>query len=208
MESNESEKLGPESAAILLMALGEEEAAEVLKFVDPDEVQAIGEAMNSMAPISQSDIAGTLNRFAVDVRDQSSLAIGGDQNFQRLLIRALGKERAASVLSRIERDGEPPGLDALRWMPAKSVATVLDNEHPQVIAAVLSCLPRTQAAEVLMLLAKEVRGDVMARITQLDNIHPEAMQEIDNIIVNRLAERPDTAISDVGGLEDPERRFH
>jgi len=198
-EAAEGEDNGAQTAAILLMALGEEEAAEVLQFVEPEEVQAIGEAMNAMSPVSQGDIAKALVRFAEDVRDQSSLGIGTSEYFKKMLIRALGKEKAGSVLSQLGREG-PPGIDALKWMPARSVAGVLADEHPQVIAAVFSCLPRAQAGEVVGLLPAPLRADVMGRVTKLETLHPAALRKLDEIIVERLKEAPDIEITDVGGI--------
>ncbi|MEM7258740.1 MAG: flagellar motor switch protein FliG, partial [Pseudomonadota bacterium] len=157
------EAAGPGLAAILLVALGESDAEKVLQHIEPEEVQSIGEAINSMPPISQTAIAGTLEKFAVDIKDQSSLGVGGGAFFQQLLVKALGREKAGSVLSRLDQHNKPVGVESLKWMPATAIAKIVASEHPQVTAAVLSCLQRSHAAEVLQLLPEDVQADVLLR---------------------------------------------
>lgn len=192
---------GPGLAAILLVALGESDAEGVLQYIEPEEVQMIGEAINSMPPISQTDIAGTLDKFVEDVQDQSSLGLGGGAMFQSLLVRALGREKAGSVLSRMDKEKQPAGLDSLKWMPARTVAKTIATEHPQVIAAVLSCLQRSHAGEVLQLLPEELWADVVLRVVELETIHPDALKELDEIITLSFKENPGNLITDVGGLQ-------
>lgn len=193
--------MGSDLAAILLFALGDSDAEGVLKYIEPDEVQKIGEAINRMPPISQTDIARTLNKFADDVLDQSALGLGGEAQFQDMLVRALGREKAGSVLSRMQRDNQPIGLDSLKWMPSRTVANIIAEEHPQVIAAALSCLQRSHAAEVLQLLPEELWADVVMRVVELDTIHPEALKELDEVITHGFQQNPGNLITDVGGLE-------
>jgi flagellar motor switch protein FliG len=191
---------GPGLAAILLVALGEQDAEQVLQYIEPEEVQSIGEAINAMPPISQTAIAGTLEKFAEDVQDQSSLGVGGGPFFQQLLVRALGREKAGSVLSRLDQHNKPVGVESLKWMPAKGIAKIVANEHPQVIAAVLSCLQRSHAGEVLQLLPEEIRADVVLRVVELDSLHPEALKELDEIITHSFNQDPGNLVTDVGGL--------
>ncbi len=190
---------GPEYAAILLMALGESDAEGVLKYIEPEEVQSIGEAVNGLPKISQSAIAGALDKFVEDVQDESSL--GGGQYFQDLLVRALGREKAGNVLAQIEQENRPIGLESLKWMSARSVAKIISNEHPQVIAAVLSVLQRSHAGEVLGFLPEDVRADVLVRVIELDSIHPEALEELDEIIAQSFQENPGHLLTDVGGIK-------
>jgi len=201
MEDNESAPIGPEGAAILLMALGESDASEVMRYIDPDEVQAIGEAINRMPPVSQADIGQALVRFVEDVKDKSSLGVGTGDYFQQMLIRSLGREKAGSVISRLAGDDEPASLDSLQWMSARTVAGFIAEEHPQVISAVLSCLRPTHAAETLKLLPEELHADIIYRITELESIHPEALQELDEIISRRFAENPGNLINNIGGVK-------
>lgn len=191
---------GPGLAAILLVALGDEDAEKVLQYIEPEEVQSIGEAINSMDPISQTSIAGTLEKFAEDIKDQSSLGVGGGAFFQQLLVRALGREKARSVLSRLDQHNKPVGVESLKWMPARAVVKIVADEHPQVIAAVLSCLQRSHAGEVLQLLPEDVRANVVLRIVELESLHPEALKELDEIITRSFEQDPGNMVTDVGGM--------
>lgn len=192
---------GAESAAILLMALGESDAQGIMQHIEPEEVKAIGEAINKMPNITQLDIAGVLEKFVGDVKNESSLAVGGGQYFKNLLISSLGREKAGSVLSSLDKEAKPPGLDSLKWMPARTVAKIVSTEHPQVIAAVLSCLPRSHAGEVLEFLPEEIRADVIVRVIELDTIHPDALKELDEIVTLKFQENPGNFLTEVGGLQ-------
>ncbi len=198
--ANADDPDGSDLAAILLFALGDADAEGVLQYIEPDEVQKIGEAINRMSPISQPDIANTLDKFAGDVRDQSALGLGGEAHFQNMLVRALGREKAGSVLSRMQRENQPIGLDSLKWMPSLTVANIIAEEHPQVIAAALSCLQRSHAGEVLQLLPEELWADVIKRVVELDTIHPDALKELDEVITHGFQQNPGNLIKDVGGL--------
>ncbi|OED37923.1 flagellar motor switch protein FliG [Chromatiales bacterium (ex Bugula neritina AB1)] len=200
-EENNIEQAGPQGAAILLMALGETDAAEVMRYIEPDEVQAIGEAINAMEPVSQSDIGRALVQFVEDVKDQSSLGVGPGDYFQNMLVRSLGHEKAGSMLARMSAEGQSANLDSLKWMSAGTVAGFIGEEHPQVIAAVLSCLRSGHAADVLALLPADLHADIMVRVTELDTIHPDALKELDEIISRRFQENPGNMISNIGGVK-------
>lgn len=201
-EANESPKVGPEGAAILLMALGESDASEVMRHIEPEEVQAIGEAINQMEPVSQSDIGSALLKFVEDVKEQSSMAVGTPEYFRKMMVQSLGREKAGSVIARIAGEQEQPAnLESLKWMSAGTVAGFIGDEHPQVIAAVLSCLRPTHAAEILALLPEDAHADIMVRITDLDTIHPDALVELDEIISRRFAENPGNVIKNIGGIK-------
>ncbi len=192
---------GPAHAAILLMALGEQEAADVLKHMEPREVQALGEAMAMLEGVTQDQISGILDRFIDSIKNESSLGLGTREYLKKTLTRALGRERAGSMLSQIQMDSGAQGLDALKWMHPRVVANLIRNEHPQIIAIVLSNLEREQAGQVLELLPKERHVDIMLRITKLDTIHPAALKELDEIITRRFEENPEAELTGVGGVK-------
>lgn len=192
---------GPAHAAILLMALGEQEAADVLKHMEPKEVQALGEAMATLEGVSQDQISGILDKFVGSIKNESSLSLGTRDYLKKTLTRALGREKAGSMLSQIQMDDDSRGLDALKWMNPRAVANLIRNEHPQIIAIVLSHLDREQAGLVLGLLPKEIHTDILLRVTRLDTIHPAALKELDEIIQRRFEENPEAELTGVGGVK-------
>jgi len=192
---------GPAHAAILLMALGEQEAAQILKHMEPAEVQVLGEAMTTLQGVTQDQISGTLDKFIGNIKNETSLSIGTRDYLKKTLTRALGREKAGSMLSQIQIESGPRGLEALKWMHPRAVANIIRHEHPQIIAIVLSHLGREQAGQVLDLLPDEIHTDIVIRISKLDTVHPAALQELDEIITRRFEENPETELTGVGGIK-------
>jgi flagellar motor switch protein FliG len=192
---------GPERAAILLMTLGEEKAAEILRHMDPGEVQALGSAMTSINTITQQHIRGVLDNFIDNLGNQSSLSIGTQDFLYKTLTGALGPEKANNMMSQVLIDNHPKGLETLKWMDTRSIANVVRNEHPQIIAIVLAHLARDKAGAVLDMLPEEVQTDVMVRVASLDTVHPAALEELDKIMQLRFEEEPDVVVAGIGGIE-------
>lgn len=188
-------------AAILLMALGEEEAAGVLKHMKPAEMQALGEAMGAINGVSQEQIGDTLDQFVNRVRNESSLGLESASYFKSTLTRALGEDRASSVLSRIEPPEDDHGLTSLKWMDARVVAKIIRSEHPQIIATVLSQLTRDQAGEVLDMLPESQRADVIMRIVKLDKLHPAALADLNEVIQELFEKNSSIELSGLGGVQ-------
>ena len=191
---------GSTQAAILLMALGEEEAATVLKHMKPEEVQAVGEAMAAINGVTQEQIGETLDEFINRVRNQSSLGIESAKYFKSTLTRALGKDKATSVLAGMEPMDDDSGLSSLQWMDPRVVAKIISKEHPQIIATVLSQLKSQQAGAVLDLLPDNIRPDIMLRIVKLDKIHPSALGDLNEIIQELFENNGTIEISGLGGV--------
>lgn len=171
-----------DQAAILLMSLGEAEAAEILKHLGAKEVQRLGAAMAKLENVSREQASTVVMNFVGALEEQTSLGVGSDDYVRRVLIGALGEERAGGVIDRILVGQSSKGLEALKWMDTKAVAEIVRNEHPQIIAIVLSYLDADQAAELLALLPERVRPDVLMRIATLDGIQPSALRELDEIM--------------------------
>src|SRR5436190_3997236 len=129
---------GVERAAILLLTLGESEAAEILKHLGAKDVQRLGRSMAELSNVSRDEVRGVLGDFTTALESQTSVGVGGDEFVRRVLINALGEEKAASLMDRISLGGQRKGLDALKWMDAKAVADLVRTEHPQIVAIVLS----------------------------------------------------------------------
>lgn len=191
---------GSTQAAILLMALGEEEAATVLKHMKPDEVQSVGEAMAAISGVTQEQIGETLDQFINRVRNESSLGLESAKYFKSTLTRALGKDKATSVLASMEPMDDDSGLSSLQWMDPRVVAKIISKEHPQIIATVLSQLKSEQAGAVLDLLPDEIRADIMMRIVKLDKIHPAALGDLNEIIQELFENNATIEISGLGGV--------
>jgi flagellar motor switch protein FliG len=178
---------GTERAAILLLSLGEQEAAEVMKHMGAKDVQRIGAAMTQLQNISRKEVTEVLGEFTTTVENQTSLGVGIDDYLRKVLIGALGEDKAAGVIDRILFGRSSKGLEALKWMDARAVAELVRQEHPQIISIVLAYLDPDQSAEVLSQFPEWLRADVVMRIATLDGIQPHALHELDEVIEKQFA---------------------
>jgi len=163
---------GVQRAAVLLLSLGESDAAEVLRHMDPKEVQKIGIAMATMTGISREQVERVMDDFNAELGSKTSLGVGADDYIRNVLIQALGADKASGLIDRILLGRNTTGLDTLKWMDARAVADLVRNEHPQIIAIVMAHLDSDQAADALKNLPERVRADVLLRIATLDGIRP------------------------------------
>jgi len=201
-ENGQSENLsGVQRAAVLLMTLGTDEASEVLKHMNPKEVQAIGSAMAQMSNINKTMVNHVMDDFMGAVGNQTSLGIGSEDYIRSMLVGALGEDKAGNMIDRILLGSGSSGLEALKWMDGRSVAEVIRLEHPQIIAIVLSYLDSDQAAEVLALLPERARPDILMRVAYLDGIAPAALQELDKIMEKQFEGNANVAQSSLGGVK-------
>lgn len=174
-------------AAVLMLALGQNEAAEVMKHLGPREVHKLGEAMSSMSAIAHDEIAGVLNDFTKITEQHSGIGVDSDEYIRTVLIQALGNDKAASLLNRILGDNDASGIESLKWMDSESVAELVLNEHPQIIATILVHLERDQAAEILTNFPERLRNDVLLRIATLDGVQPAALRELNDVLTKLLS---------------------
>ncbi len=181
------DRSGVDRAAILLLALGEQDAAQVLKHLGAKDVQRVGAAMAQLSGVSREEVSSVLNIFSSNVEQQTSFGVGTDDYIRRMLVEALGADKAGSVVDRILGGRSSRGLEALKWMEARAVAEVLRDEHPQIIAIVLSYLEPEQSADVLACLPPEQHADLVMRVATLDGIHPSALQELDDMMERQFA---------------------
>jgi flagellar motor switch protein FliG len=199
--AGKSSRNGVERAAILLLTLGESEAAEILKHMGAKDVQRLGRSMAELSNVSREEVRAVLGDFTAAVEQQTSLGVGSDEFVRRVLVSALGEEKAASLMDRISLGGQRKGLDALKWMDAKQVAEIIRSEHPQIIAIVLSYLDSEQAAEVLENLPDQLRSDLIMRVATLDGVQPSALAELDDMMEKQfLASGAGGKSSALGGL--------
>jgi len=199
MGESASTRSGVEQAAILLLTLGEQDAAQVLKHLGAKDVQRVGAAMAQLAGISREEVSNVLGQFSSRVEQQTSFGVDSDAYVRKVLNEALGADKAGSVLDRILRGRSSRGLEAVKWMEPKAVADMLRNEHPQISAIVLSYLEADQAGTVLGALPEAMRADVIVRIATLDGVHPAALNELDEVLEKQLAGAGSSKTSGLGG---------
>lgn len=192
---------GVDRAAILLLTLGEEAAANVMQLMEPKEVQRIGLAMASLTNITKVHVTRVVKDFHDILQTATSLGLDTDEYIRNVLVKALGEDRAAGLIDRILVGGHIKGLEAFKWMDPRSIADVIRNEHPQIIAIVLSFLEHDQAAEVLTQFPEPVRVDVVLRIATLEGIQPSALQELNDIMEKQFAGNTNVKSSSVGGVK-------
>jgi flagellar motor switch protein FliG len=200
--SNAVNLSGTDRAAVLLMSLGEDNAAGVLKHMGPKEVQRIGSAMASLQSISRQDMNRVLQDFVQTVEQQTALGVGSDDYVRKVLTSALGDEKAGNVIDRILTGRQSKGLEALKWMDARAVADLIRGEHPQIIAIVLSFLDADQAAEVLGQLPDAAQPEIIMRIATLDTVQPHALEELDQILEKQFTIKTPSQPAAMGGIKN------
>ncbi len=168
---------GLEDAAILLMSIGEEEAAEVFKHLLPKEVQRLGETIAKMKNVPRERFEAVLDKFGAMAADQSLLVADTDEYVKAVLRKALGDDKANLLIDRILQGSDVTGIESLKWMDPQSVAELLRNEHPQIVAAILVHLEFDQSAEILKLFPERQRNEVLVRVATLDGIQPSALKD-------------------------------
>lgn len=199
--AKKEEASGAERAAILLMSLGEAEAAQVLKHMGAKDVQKVGQAMAALSNVSRERATEVMSSFVDELDSQTSLGVGADDYVRRVMVGALGEDKANGIIDRILLGRNSKGLEALKWMETRAVADLVRNEHPQIVAIVLAYLDPDQAAEVLALLPDRMQSDVLMRIARLDGIQPAALRELDEIMEKQFSGGGNLKSSSVGGIK-------
>jgi flagellar motor switch protein FliG len=192
---------GLEDAAILLMSIGEEEAAEVFKHLLPKEVQRLGETIAKMKNVPRDRFEAVLDRFGTMAADQSLLVADTDEYVKTVLRKALGEDKANLLIDRILQGSDVTGIESLKWMDPQSVAELLRNEHPQIVAAILVHLEFDQAADVLKLFPERQRNEVLVRVATLDGIQPSALKDLNEVLSKVLAGGDRSRKSSLGGAK-------
>lgn len=178
---------GVTSSAILLLTLGADEAAEVMKFLEPKEVQKISSAMVALKNLTREQIADVFEEFHEIAAEKTTFGMDSDDYIKNMLKKALGDDKAAGLIDRILHNSDTSGIESLKWMDPSSVADLVVNEHPQIIATIMVHLEPDQAATVLSLLTERTRNDVMLRIATLDSVQPVALHELNDVLTKLLS---------------------
>ncbi len=192
---------GIERAAILLMSMGEENAAEILKQLEPRQVQRVGLVMSTMNSITKVKMQNVFVDFISAVEDQTSLNVDPEEYLRTVLIAALGEEKAIPFIDRIFVSDRNSGLNSLKWLDGRVIADVIRNEHPQIIATILIHLESEQAAEAVSYFSADKRAEVLLRMCNIDTVKPEAMSELGKVIEKQLIGQTSGRTSSVGGVK-------
>ena len=187
-------------SAILLMSLGEEEASQVFRYLGPKEVQKLSEAMATLNDIKREEIEEVLEEFCQQSDNRTSLGQDGLDYLRKVLVRALGEEKAISLLDRISRGDDTNGIESLKWMDAIAAAELIKNEHPQIIATILVHLERDQSSMILAQFTERLRNDVLLRIATLDSVQPIALRELNGVLSKLLSGTDSIKKSRMGGI--------
>jgi flagellar motor switch protein FliG len=192
---------GPEKAAVLLRSIGEADAAEVLKHMNPKEVQKIGQTMATLTNVNREEVEIVINDFSTIVEQETGLGIGSHDYVRKMLVGALGEDRAGSLLDRILSGSNTNGLEQLKWMDPRGIYEVIRLEHPQIISIVCSFLEADQAAQVLSFFPERDQANVLQRIATLDGIQPAALTELNDILEKQFSGANASQTTMVGGLK-------
>jgi flagellar motor switch protein FliG len=188
-------------SAILMLALGEDEAAEVMKFLSPKEVQKLGAAMATMKSVANEQVETVVSEFLTEAEQNSGLGLDSDDYIRSVLTKALGEDKASNLLNRILQTKDASGIESLKWMDAPTVAEFIKNEHPQIIATILVHLEPDQASAVIGQFTDRLRQDVMLRIATLDGVKPIALRELNDVMTKLLTGNENIKKQTMGGLK-------
>lgn len=191
---------GLRKSAALMLALGQDEAAEVMKYLGPKEVQRLGSAMAALGHLSREQMESVLNDFKQETQDRVSLG-DSDEYLRTVLRKALGDDKAAHIIERILHGQDNSGIESLKWLDASSIADMIRNEHPQIIATIMVHLDRDHASEVMQLFTEGLRNDVMMRIATLEGVQPMAMRELNDVLTRLLAGGDHSKKGALGGVK-------
>ncbi|MDR0528438.1 MAG: flagellar motor switch protein FliG [Zoogloeaceae bacterium] len=189
-----------EKSAILLINLGEDCAADVLKLLGPREVQKLGHAMATLKSVPRPKVESVLNEFLDATAEQASVHVDTDNYIRSVLTKALGDDKASNLISRILHGGNTNGIEGLKWMDAGTVADLIKNEHPQIIATILVHLERDHSSEILSYFSERLRNDVVLRIATLEGVQPKALEELNEVMLQLLAGSSSIKKTAMGGV--------
>jgi flagellar motor switch protein FliG len=199
MANNPDDLAGTQRAAILLMSLGEQDAANVLKQLDAREVQKIGIAMAELKEVSREQATSVLDKFIGIADGKANMASGSTDYVRRVLTQAVGKQKTDMLLDRVSTGQAGQGIEQLKWMEAKAVAQIIGGEHPQIAAIVLSHLEPEQSAAIMPLLSDDFRTEVLMRIASLNEVPQTALTELDQLVEKQANVKPPAPLRRVGG---------
>ncbi|MFZ9122643.1 MAG: flagellar motor switch protein FliG [Burkholderiaceae bacterium] len=191
---------GASKAAVVLLAVGPDAAADVLRNVSPFEVQKISGKMATVRALSREIVTQVLREFREATSDGSQVAFDTDSFMQNMLHKALGTEGASDLLGKLESAIDMSGVESLKRMEPDVLYEMIKNEHPQIVATVMVFLDPQQAALVTKLFPDELRDELMLRVALLQKVQPAALKELNEVMSRNAESGGDTRRSNVGGV--------
>jgi len=195
------DEAGLEDSAILLMSLGEEEAAAVFRHLSPREVQSLGATIARMTSVPKDRLDKVLAKFTNIAQSRSPLVADTSNYVKNVLKKALDEDKANLLIDRILQNGDISGIEGLKWMDAASIGEMLRQEHPQIVAAVLVHLDSDQAAAVLKTFPERQRNEVLVRIATLDGIQPSALKDLSEVMGRMVSGGEQARMAPLGGVK-------
>jgi flagellar motor switch protein FliG len=184
-----------------MMLLGEDEASEILKNLTPKEVQHLGGAMYSVEGLDQDTVNKVLDEFLAIIKEQTSLGLGAGDYIQNVLNKALGNDRAQSILGRITPTESSNAIEILEWMDSRAISELISDEHPQIIALIISYLDPAQASDVLVMLDEKLQPEIIKRIATIQTVQPDALKNLELVMQKKFAANTSVRASHVGGVK-------
>ena len=183
------------------MSLNEQDAASIIRHLDPKQVQRVGGTMASMKNLNQDKVSSVHRLFLEEIQKYTSIGMGSEDFVRNALVAALGEDKANNLVDQILMGSGSRGLDSLKWMDPRQVASIILNEHPQIQTIVLSYLEPEQSAEILSQFPERVRLDLMMRIANLEEVQPAALHELNDIMEKQFAGQAGAQAAKMGGLK-------
>jgi flagellar motor switch protein FliG len=183
------------------MLLGEDEASEIIRNLSPKEVQHLGSAMYSVQGLDQDTVNRVLDEFLEIIKEQTSLGLGTDSYIKNVMTKALGNDKAQSVLGRITPVSSDRPIEILDWMDARAIAEMVTDEHPQIISLIISYLEASVGADVMNMLPPDLQADVIRRVATLETVQPDALRELEMVMQRKFAANTSLRASQVGGVK-------
>ena len=196
-----TELSGVEKSALLMLSLTPADAAQIFRNLEPKQVQKLGMKMASLEDSSQAKVSSVHRAFIEDIQKFSNIGLDSENFVRTSLIEALGEDKAGNLVDQIILGSGSKGLDSLKWMDARQVASIILNEHPQIQTIVLSYLDPEQSAEILTQFPEKVRLDLMMRIADLEEVQPAALQELNEIMEKQFAGQAGAQAAKMGGAK-------
>jgi flagellar motor switch protein FliG len=191
---------GIRKAAILLLTMDEELSKEVIKELEEDEIEAVGQEIAKLRLIPNEVVTKVHDEFAKKLEGRRQNIVGGQSKFKMLVEKSLGAEKAETFIGNIESKRGMPG-DYLRTADPRILANVLRGEHPQTIALVLSILSVKKACDLVTFLPEKVHRDVLTRMAYLEKVDKNVIEEVENVLREQLEATGSVQGRQLGGVE-------
>ena len=201
MVRKEKEMTGKQKAALLLISLGPEVAANVYKNLSEEEVERLTLEISSVKKVDSTIKEEVIEEFHNIAIAQDYISQGGIGYAKTVLEKALGKEHAQAILNRLTSSLQVKPFDFARRADPAQLLNFIQNEHPQTIALILSYLESEQAGTILSSLPQEIQADIARRIAVMDSTSPEIISEIETVLERKLSSTVTQDFSETGGVE-------